>query len=150
MFKKSILPVIVATALVGCGSDDLVQLGDNTRGSIVINGSEFVAGTTLSASVTDADGILADTISFAWSTGTTGTSYTITEADEGTVISVSARYTDEAGFTEGVGASTTVVLPTLDVTANVVKGPVSGASCDIFAVNASGAAITPAQATALP
>ncbi|MEN8769703.1 MAG: VCBS domain-containing protein [Glaciecola sp.] len=149
MFKKSILPVIVATALVGCGSDDLVQLGDNTRGSIVINGSEFVAGTTLSASVTDADGILADTISFAWSTGTTGTSYTITEADEGTVISVSARYTDEAGFTEGVGASTTVVLPTLDVTANVVKGPVSGASCDIFAVNASGAAITPAQATAM-
>lgn len=149
MFKKSIIPVIVATALVGCGSDDLAKLGDNNRGTIVINGSDFVAGTTLSASVTDADGILADTISFAWSTGTTGTSYTITEADEGSVISVSARYTDEAGFTEGVGASTTVVLPTLNVTANVMKGPVSGASCDIFAVNDSGAAITPAQATAM-
>lgn len=148
MFKIAIIPVIVATALVGCGSDDLAQLGDNTRGSITINGSDFVAGTTLSASVTDADGILTDTISFAWSTGITGTSYTITEADEGTIISVSARYTDEAGFTEGVGASTTVVLPTLNVTANVMKGPVTGATCDIFAVDENGAAITPAEATA--
>ena len=148
MFKKAIIPVIVASALVGCGSDDTVKLGDNTRGAITINGSDFVAGTTLSASVTDADGILTDTISFAWSTGTTGTSYTITEADEGSIISVSARYTDEAGFTEGVGASTTVVLPTLNVTANVMKGPVTGATCDIFAVDENGAAITPAEATA--
>ena len=64
------------------------------------------------------------------------------------MISVSAVYTDEAGFTEGVGASTPVINPTLDVSANVVKGPVSGASCEIFAVNDSGAAVTPAQSTA--
>ena len=149
MFKKSLLPVIVATALVGCGGDDQVEIGNNTRGSIAISGSDFVAGTTLTAAASDADGIVADSIVYAWSTGATGTSYTITEADEGTIISVSARYTDEAGYTEGVGASTTVVLPTLDVTASIMKGPVSGANCDIFAVNASGVAESVAQASAL-
>ncbi|MDA7792528.1 VCBS domain-containing protein [Glaciecola sp.] len=149
MFKKALLPVIVATALVGCGGDDQVEIGNNTRGSIAISGSDFVAGTTLTAAASDADGIVADSIVYAWSTGATGTSYTITEADEGTIISVSARYTDEAGYTEGVGASTTVVLPTLDVTASIMKGPVSGANCDIFAVNASGVAESMAQASAL-
>ncbi|TRY33154.1 VCBS domain-containing protein [Aliiglaciecola sp. M165] len=148
MVKKSLIPIIVATALVGCGTDDNAELEGNSRGSITISGGDFIAGSTLSASVTDADGIRADSISYAWSTGATGTTYTITEADEGSVISVSARYTDEAGFTEGVGASTTVVLPTLDVTASVVKGPVSGASCEIFAVGDDGVAISPAQATA--
>jgi VCBS repeat-containing protein len=149
MFKKALLPVIVATALVGCGGDDQIEIGNNTRGSIAISGSDFVAGTTLTAAASDADGIVADSIVYAWSTGVTGTSYTITEADEGTIISVSARYTDEAGYTEGVGASTTVVLPTLDVTASIMKGPVSGANCDIFAVNASGVAVSMAQASAL-
>ena len=149
MFKKALLPVIVATALVGCGGDDQVEIGNNTRGSIAISGSDFVAGTTLTAAASDADGIVADSIVYAWSTGATGTSYTITEADEGTIISVSARYTDEAGYTEGVGASTTVVLPTLDVTASIMKGPVSGANCDIFAVNASGVAESMAQASAI-
>lgn len=148
MVKKSLIPIIVATALAGCGGGDNDELNGNSRGSIAISGGELIAGTTLTAAVTDADGIRADTLSYAWSTGATGTSYTITEADEGSVISVSARYTDEAGFTEGVGAETGVVLPTLNVTANVVKGPVSGASCDIFAVDSSGAAVTPAQASA--
>ncbi|GAA0854762.1 VCBS domain-containing protein [Aliiglaciecola litoralis] len=149
MFRKSLIPVFIATALVGCGDDDKAELEGNTRGSVQIIGSDFVAGASLSAMITDADGIVADTVSYAWSTGTTGSTYTITEADEGTVITVSARYTDEAGFTEGVGDETPVIRPTLNVSANVVKGPVSGASCDLSEVNDSGAAITPAQATAI-
>ncbi len=148
MFKKSLICIVVATTLVGCGSDDSAEIDGNNRGSIAIVGSEFIAGTELSAAVTDADGIVEGTITYAWSTGATGTTYTITEADEGSVISVSARYTDQAGFTEGVGASTTVVRPTLNVTANVIKGPVSGATCEIFEVDANGAAITPAQGSA--
>lgn len=147
MFKKSLIPLVITTALVGCGSDD-AEIEGNSRGSIAIVGNDFFAGATLTASASDPDGIKTDTISYAWSTGVTGTSYIITEADEGTTITVSARYTDEAGFTEGVGATTPVINPTLNVTASVVKGPVSGASCDIFAVDDNGAAITPAQATA--
>lgn len=148
MFKKSLIPLVVATALVGCGSDDKAELDSNRPGSIAITGSDFIAGAELSALITDANGVSAQSVSYAWSTGATGTTYTITEADEGTVISVSAVYTDEAGFTEGVGASTPVINPTLDVSANVVKGPVGGASCEIFAVDDSGAAVTPAQSTA--
>lgn len=149
MVKKSLISIIVATALVGCGGGDNDELNGNSRGIITITSGDLIAGATLSALVTDADGIKNDTLVYAWSTGAAGTSYTITEADEGSIISVSARYTDEAGITEGVGASTGVILPTLDVTASVVKGPVSGASCELFAVSANGVAVTPAQGSAI-
>ncbi|WP_076543135.1 VCBS domain-containing protein [Shewanella sp. UCD-KL21] len=148
MNNKSLIPLIIATGLLGCGGDDGAELDGNTRGSIAITGSNFIAGETISAAATDADGIQADTITYVWSTGTIGTSYTITEADEGTVISVSANYTDNAGFTEGVGASTPVINPTLNVSASIIKGPIDGATCDIFKVDDSGAAVLPEQGTA--
>ncbi|QBF81472.1 hypothetical protein EXU30_01250 [Shewanella maritima] len=148
MNNKLLLPLIIATGLVGCGGDDGAELDANTRGSIEIIGSDFYAGATLSAIATDADGIKEDTITYVWSTGTIGTSYTITEADEGTIISVSANYTDNAGFTEGVGASTPTINPTLNVSASIIKGPIDGANCDIFEVDDSGAAVLPAQGTA--
>ena len=148
MLKKLLLPAVIATALVGCGNDDGPNLSSNTRGSVTIGSAELVAGTTLTATVTDSDGIVADTLQIVWSTGTTGSTYTITEADEGTVIGVSARYTDEAGFSEGVGAETDIILPTLNVTASIVKGPVEGATCNIFAVNSSGVAVQPTQGLA--
>ncbi|WP_394130095.1 VCBS domain-containing protein [Shewanella maritima] len=148
MNNKLLIPLIIATGLVGCGGDDGAELDGNTRGSIEIIGSDFFAGASLSAIATDADGIQADTLTYAWSTGTIGTSYTITEADEGTIISVSANYTDNAGFTEGLGASTPTINPTLNVSASIIKGPIDGATCDIFEVDGSGAAVLPAQGTA--
>ncbi len=148
MFKKSLISVIIATALAGCGGDDNAQLDSNTRGSIEITGTDFFAGGELSALATDADGIQAETLVYVWSTGVTGPTYTITEADEGSPISVSANYTDNAGFTEGVGASTEDIKPTFNVSANIVKGPVEGATCEIFEVNANGEAILPLQADA--
>ena len=148
MVKKLFLPVIAATALAGCSGSDDAELDSNSRGSITISGDEFIAGVTLTATASDPDGIVAGTLTYGWSTGATGPTYTITEADEGSIISVSANYTDEAGFTEGVGASTSVVLPTLNVTANVVKGPINGATCEIFSVDDTGTAVSPAQASA--
>lgn len=148
MNNKSFIPLIIATGLLGCGGDDGAELDGNTRGSIAITGSNFIAGETISAAATDADGIIADTLTYVWSTGVIGTSITITEADEGSVISVSANYTDEAGFTEGVGASTPTINPTLNVSASIIKGPIDGATCDIFEVDDSGAAVLPAQAAA--
>ncbi|MDO7085821.1 VCBS domain-containing protein [Pseudocolwellia sp. AS88] len=148
MFKKSLISVIIATALAGCGGDDNAQLDSNTRGSIEITGNDFFAGGELSALATDADGIQAETLVYVWSTGVTGPTYTITEADEGSPISVSANYTDNAGFTEGVGASTEDIKPTFDVSASIVKGPVEGASCEIYEVNTSGQAVFPQQADA--
>lgn len=148
MFKKLLLPAVIASALVGCGNDDGPNLNSNTRGNISLSSGELVAGTVLTATVTDSDGIVADTLKIVWSTGATGSSYTITEADEGSVIAVSARYSDEAGFSEGVGVETDVILPTLNVTANVIKGPVAEAACAIFAISADGTAMQPAQGMA--
>lgn len=86
MVKKLFVPVIAATALAGCSGSDDAELDSNSRGSITISGDEFIAGTTLTATASDPDGIIADTLTYAWSTGATGSSYTITEADEGSVI----------------------------------------------------------------
>ncbi|MEP0495018.1 MAG: VCBS domain-containing protein, partial [Paraglaciecola sp.] len=152
MFKKSLIPLVVATALVGCG-DDKAKLQGNSNGSIEIVGSDFIAGTTLSLTLTDPDGIVDDSISYSWTrdsgdTVATGTSYTITEEDEGSILTASALYTDEAGFYQAIGADTTEILPTLDVSAFVVKGPVSGASCDIVSVDDSGVADSNVQASA--
>ncbi|WP_339719176.1 VCBS domain-containing protein [uncultured Paraglaciecola sp.] len=149
MFKKLLIPMVVTTVLVGCGSDDSSMLEGNSNGAFEIVGSDFLAGTTLTTTLSDPDGILADSVTYLWSTGATGSSYTITEADEGTIITASALYTDEAGFMQGLGASTTIILPTLDVTANVVKGPVNGASCELFAVDDSGSVVSPAYASAM-
>jgi uncharacterized protein YcfL len=62
MFKKSLILAVVATALAGCGSDDNNEIEGNSRGSVVINGSDFVAGGALTAMATDADGIRQDTL----------------------------------------------------------------------------------------
>jgi len=148
MNNKSLISLVIASSLAACGGGDHDEINNNTRGNIEIIGSDFYAGAELSAVATDADGILADTITYVWSTGVTGTSITITEADEGSPISVSARYTDEAGFTEGVGASTEDIKPTFNVSASIVKGPVEGATCEIFEVNANGEAVLPLQADA--
>ena len=60
MFKKSLIPLVIATALVGCGSDDSGKLEGNNTGSIEIVGSDFIAGATLTTTLSDADGIVAD------------------------------------------------------------------------------------------
>ncbi len=149
MNNKFVIPLIIATGLVGCGGDDNAELDSNKRGSIEIIGNDFFAGASLSISLSDPDGIKEDSVTYAWSDGSTGPTYTITEADEGSAISVSARYTDDAGFTEGVGASTPAILPTLNLTASIVKGPVDGATCEIFRIDENGQAVLPSQATAV-
>ncbi len=55
MNNKSLLSLIIATGLLGCGGDDGAELDGNTRGSIAITGSNFIAGETISAAATDAD-----------------------------------------------------------------------------------------------
>ncbi|MGJ8681454.1 VCBS domain-containing protein [Paraglaciecola sp.] len=152
--KLFTLSVLSATVISSCG-DDKSTLEGNSNGAFEIIGSNFIAGTTLTTSLSDPDGIVDSSVSYSWVKDTNGTSetigsgssYTITEADEGSIITGSALYTDNAGFRQGLGASTTEILPTLDVSAFIVKGPVSGAMCDIFSVDDSGAAGTTAQAS---
>ncbi len=99
-------------------------------GSVTLDNSAPLEGDTITASNTldDLDGL--GTISYQWQrdgvdiSGATGTSYTATQSDVGTAISVIASYTDGQGTFESVssGATTPVLnlnnLPTGSVTLN--------------------------------
>ncbi len=105
---------------------NVTPANDVPTGTVTITGTT-TQGQTLTASNTlaDVDGL--GSISYAWladgtSTGTTGTTYTLTQTDVGKVFTVVATYTDGFGQAESVtSAPTAVVLnlndsPTGDVT----------------------------------
>ncbi|MEA3373643.1 MAG: Ig-like domain-containing protein, partial [Campylobacterota bacterium] len=76
-------------------------------------------GDTLTATVSDPDGIENATISYQWSaggvaiTGATASTYVLTDAEVGETITVQASYTDDQGFAESPTDSTdtTVAAP---------------------------------------
>ena len=85
-------------------------------GEVAIIG-EFTSGQTLSLDITslaDADGLGA--VTFQWQAngvdiaGATGDTYVLTDAEVGTVISVTASYTDGYGTSESVACNASVVV----------------------------------------
>ncbi len=89
----------------------ITRVNDPVTGSVTISGTAE-QGSTLSASDTlaDADGLGA--ITYTWfadgtSTGITGATYTLGQADVGKVFTVQASYTDGGGTTESVTSSGT-------------------------------------------
>ncbi|EHM52523.1 immunoglobulin-like domain-containing protein, partial [Cardiobacterium valvarum] len=90
------------TAVVDSGNDG----GANQRGQVTLSGTAVV-GETLTANVSDGDG-LPDRIQYTWLAngaainGANGSSYTITAADVGKVISVQVYYYDKAGHEENL------------------------------------------------
>lgn len=78
----------------------------NVPGTVTISGS-LVIGDTLTATVDDANGTATSVIAYQWQSdgvdiaGATLGTYDLTRTELGTVISVSATYTDDAGFDEG-------------------------------------------------
>ncbi|MEM7610427.1 MAG: chondroitinase-B domain-containing protein [Pseudomonadota bacterium] len=76
----------------------------NVPGSLAISGTTLI-GEDLTAVVTDANG--ATTVSYQWQAdgtdimGATNAVFTLTSAEVGSTLSVSAAYTDDDGFTEG-------------------------------------------------
>uniref|UniRef100_UPI0028E9B6A7 family 16 glycosylhydrolase n=1 Tax=Cardiobacterium hominis TaxID=2718 RepID=UPI0028E9B6A7 len=90
------------TAVVDSGNDS----GANQRGQVTLSGTAAV-GETLTANVSDGDG-LPDRIQYTWLAngaainGANGSSYTITAADVGKVISVQVYYYDKAGHEENL------------------------------------------------
>ena len=82
-------------------------------GAVVISGTP-AQGQILAAdasSITDADGL--GTFSYQWSTGATGTSYTLTQGDVGSTITVTVSYTDGGGTVESLTSAPT--SPVTDV-----------------------------------
>ena len=106
--------------------------------TVAISPSSGAVGDTLtcSASATDADGDSV-TLSYAWSTGATGASLTLTAAnDPGDVLSCAATATDPSGDT-GTGSDTATVLNTDPVLGTVSISPSSAYNDDLLTCSAS-------------
>ena len=82
----------------------------NQPGQVIISG-EAQVGKTLTATVSDADGVPDSGITYRWLAGGqeigTGKTYTVTAADKGKTITVEAHYTDKAGHQEDVTSNPT-------------------------------------------
>ena len=96
----------------------VTNANDAPTGSVTITGTP-TQGQTLTAGDTlaDADGL--GTITYHWwrngvDTGTTGVSYTLTQADVGKAITVVATYTDAEGTPESVTSAATSAVANLN------------------------------------
>ena len=104
----------------------VTNINDAPEGSVLIDNTTPAQGEVLTASnsLSDADG-LSEPISYQWYrdgvaiTGATGTTYTTTQTDVGSVISVVASYTDDQGTAESVSSVGTAAVTN-------VNDPVSG------------------------
>ncbi|MFK8014017.1 MAG: chondroitinase-B domain-containing protein [Gammaproteobacteria bacterium] len=89
----------------------------NTVGAVTITGTAQVAE-TLTAAVTDANGTTTSTITYQWAAdgvaigGATATTYELTAAEIGAIITVTADYTDDDGFVESLTSAGTVAVVT--------------------------------------
>jgi hypothetical protein len=106
----------------------VANVNDAPTGSVTIDDTTPTQGQTLTASNTlaDADGL--GTITYTWkangSTVGTGSTYTVTEAEVGKVITVEASYTDGHGTAELVSSAATAAV------ANVNDAPTGSVTID--------------------
>jgi VCBS repeat-containing protein len=146
MNRKVLLVSLLSAFIVGCGSGrSSIDPVANSNGSASISG-ETVVGQTLSASVSDPDGVEAGTDTYQWYSngaaisGATSATYTLTGDEGGETVTVVARYTDSAGLRETVESSGVSIQAAFSLGATFVHALVDGAACDISAVGADGAA----------
>lgn len=142
----------IALALAGCEDSDDVE---NTVGQITISGTA-ASGETLTATVTDENGVDSSAITYTWMadgsaiSGATTSTLTITEALVGQDISVSASYTDNDDFAETVNSSTVSVANSAatfagDTTATITKNASAASTGTITVTDADGADTVVAQ-----
>ena len=118
MKKISILTLsALSLGLAGCGGDDGAT---NQPGALSLSGTAK-EGETLTASVSDPDGIDQNTVVFTWfADGTpiadaTDASYTLTVSEAGTRIRVAVTYVDLGNTREGFTTKETEVVEALPV-----------------------------------
>ena len=110
------------TAVVDSGNDG----GANHPGQVTLHGRAAI-GETLTTTVSDADG-MPEIIQYTWMAdgkaieGANSSSYTITAADVGKVISVQAYYYDNAGHEEVVLSNATGTVTYFSAAANPENG----------------------------
>ena len=120
-------------SVISSATTEIANVNDAPTGSVTISGKPL-QGQVLTASNTlgDADGL--GTVSYKWYgddteiSGATGSTFTLTKAQTGKQISVTANYTDGGGKLESVRSSATTLvetsnnLPTGDV---IVEGTIA-------------------------
>ena len=144
MRHKFLMFAVLATALVGCSSDrDSIPVVQGSNGAASISGDAVVGG-TLSASVTDPDGVQSGSESYQWYSngeliaGATAASYTLTSDEGAESVTVVVRYTDAAGLRETVQSAGTDIQAAFALGALYIHGLVDGATCDIAAIDSMG------------
>ncbi len=98
-----------------------LTVASNQAGTINISGKTIV-GESLTAAVTDADGLTNVTITYQWtsggnSVGTNSNSYTLQASDVGKTISVNAQYSDQGGAAENINSTATAAIITVQTDA---------------------------------
>ena len=149
MSHKVFFGAALLATLVGCSSGrDSIPLVQAPNGTASISGDAVVGG-TLSASVTDPDGVESGSESYQWVSdgdqiaGATASSYTLTQNEGGEAVSVIVRFTDSAGLRETAVSASVDIQAAFSLAALYVHGPVDAADCDIAAVDPLGVVGTP-------
>ena len=149
----SVILAVLFTTLVGCGSDrDGTPLVQGSNGVASLSG-DAVVGETLSASISDSDGVQSGTESYQWFSdgdlisGATSSSYTLSQDEGGESVTVVIRYTDDSGLRETVESAPVDIQAAFALGALYVHGLVDAALCEISAVDSNGVAANTALAS---
>jgi len=144
MSRKALLVSLLFAFVAGCGSDrGSIEPVATSNGSANISGNAVV-GETLSASISDPDGVVSGTDSYQWYSngeaigGATSATYTLTPSEGGELVSVVVRYTDDTGLRETVESGAISIQAAFALTATYVHALVDGASCEISPVDGAG------------
>ena len=87
----------------------------NTEGAVVVTGTAE-SGQTLTAAITDDNGVTLENVTYEWlangtdAIGTDSETYTLTDSEIGKTITVTATYEDDAGFAENVTSEATTAI----------------------------------------
>ncbi|MFD2164812.1 VCBS domain-containing protein [Thalassotalea euphylliae] len=120
--NKKVAMAAMVLAIAGCDSDSLPDKNGNSFGQLALSGTPLV-GETLTATVTDANGVDGSAISYTWMaddaeiSGASGSTLVLTDAQVGASISVSVAYTDNDDYEERIKSSGTSAVAGVDVPA---------------------------------
>ena len=117
--RRTLVVATTASVLIACSEEPgpgyvPTPSITNSEGRVTISGTPLV-GSTLTADISDPDGATSN-VAYTWSANSADiadaamSSYTLTEAEVGSTITVSVRYTDAAGFLETLTSTPTAVV----------------------------------------